>query len=252
VVYAIEISNFTKEFIQTKSLPHLFLYPHKKTKITLAVNSVNLQVKRGELFGLLGPNGAGKTTLIKILCCLILPTRGTAKVAGYDILEEEEKVKASIGLVSGDERSFYGRLTGRQNLQFFASLYNLSRSYSKSRIEELTDFLEIKEPDKRFQEYSTGIKQRLAIARSLLNNPEILFMDEPTKSLDPGTAQKLREFIKEKLARQEGKTIFFATHNLDEAEYFADRLAIMEKGKITSCGATEELKGEILRCFFER
>jgi ABC-2 type transport system ATP-binding protein len=250
MAYAIETANLTKEFVQANSLFSSFLCPCKRKKITLAVDSVNLQVKRGELFGLLGPNGAGKTTLIKILCCLILPARGTAKIAGYDILKEEEKVKASIGLVSGDERSFYWRLTGRQNLQFFASLYNLSRSYSKSRIEELLDLVGIKEPGKRFQEYSAGIKQRFAIAKSLLHNPEVLFMDEPTKSLDPGTAQKLLEFVKEKLVRQENKTIFFASHNLAEAEYFADRLAIMEKGKIASCGTPEELKGEISRCFF--
>lgn len=250
--YAIEIFNLTKEFIQSKTLLLPLFYSHKKIKTALVLNCVNLQVKRGELFGLVGPNGAGKSTLIKILCCLILPTKGTAKVSGYDILEEEEKVKASIGLISGDERSFYWRLTGRQNLHFFSSLYNLPSPYSKSRIEELVDFLEIKEPDKRFQEYSTGIKQRLAIARSLLNNPEILFMDEPTKNLDPGNAQQLREFIKEKLTRKEGKTIFFATHNLDEAEYLSDRLAIMKKGEIVSYGTIENLKGEISRCFFER
>ena len=115
----------------------------KKAETFLCVNNINLEIKDGEVFGLLGPNGAGKTTLIKILCCLILPTRGTAKVAGFDILKNEGKVKASIGLVSGDERSFYWRLTGRQNLHFFASLYNLSSKQAKVRIRELFDLLEI-------------------------------------------------------------------------------------------------------------
>lgn len=249
--FAIEIASLKKEFYPTKSLSEL-LNPLYRQKSILAINDIKLQIKTGELFALLGPNGAGKTTLIKILACLILPTEGTAKVAGYDILKDEEKIKASIGLISGEERSFYWRLSGQQNLQFFASLYNLSSNQAKTRIKDLLDLLEIDEPDKRFQEYSTGIKQRLAIARSLLNNPKVLFMDEPTKSLDPGTAQKLREFIKEKLVRQQGNTIFFATHNLDEAKCLADQVAIMDKGQIIACGKIDELQGEISRCFFTR
>lgn len=240
--YAIEIINLTKEFPQTKSLSHSFLYPLRKMKTTLAVNNINLQVKKGELFGLVGLNGVGKTTLIKMLCCLILPTEGTARVAGYDILINEEKVKAFIGLISGDERSFYWRLTGRQNLQFFASLYNLSPQQAKTKIEELFNFLEINEPDKRFQEYSSGMKQKLAIARCLLNNPEVIFIDEPTKSLDPIEAEAFRKFIKEKLAHKQNKTIFFATHNLKEAEYLADRLAIMHKGRFSTLGTIDELR----------
>lgn len=249
---AIETLSLTKQFTQPKTLSNLILHPFRKSEISLAVDDVALQVKEGELFGLIGPNGAGKTTLIKMLCCLILPTSGTAKVAGFDVLKNEDNVRASIGLVSGDERSFYWRLTGRQNLHFFASLYELSKNQAREKINNLLGFLEIEEPDKRFQEYSTGVKHRLVIARSLLNNPRILFMDEPTKSLDPGTAQDVREFIKEKLGRQQGKTIFFATHNLDEAKFLADRLAIMDKGEIRAIGTIEELRPEISRCFFQR
>ena len=131
--FAIEIINLTKEFPQVgKISSSLFFF--QKTKPIIVVDSVNLSVKKRELFGLLGLNGAGKTTLIKILSCLITPTEGTAKVSGYDILKDEEKVKASIGLINGDERSFYWRLTGRQNLQFFASLYNLSSGQAKAKI----------------------------------------------------------------------------------------------------------------------
>ncbi len=243
--YAIETSSLSKEFIQRRGLSELFLSPFKKAETFLCVNNINLEIKDGEVFGLLGPNGAGKTTLIKILCCLILPTRGTAKVAGFDILKNEGKVKASIGLVSGDERSFYWRLTGRQNLHFFASLYNLSSKQAKVRIRELFDLLEIEEPDKRFQEYSTGIKQRLAIARSLLNNPRVIFMDEPTKSLDSISANNLRRFIKEKLVGEQKKTVFFTTHNLEEINELADRLAFMNKGKVKIIGATRELRQRI-------
>lgn len=249
--FAIEITNLTKEFPRVRRISSLSSF-FQKTKTIIVVNSINLSIKKGELFGIIGANGAGKTTLIKILACLITPNEGIAKVAGYDILKDEEKVKASIGLINGDERSFYWRLTGRQNLQFFASIYNLSSGHAKAKIKELLGFLEIEEPDKRFQEYSAGIKQRLAIARSLLNEPKVLFMDEPTRSLDPGTAWKLREFIKDKLVHQQGKTILFATHNLEEAEYLADRLAIMDEGKIRACGITEEIRVEITKCLYKR
>lgn len=240
--YAIEITNLSKYFMQG-----FFV---KRMKPVYVLQEISLKVKYGELFGLVGPNGAGKSTLIKTLCCLILPIKGTANVAGYDILENQEEVKASIGLVNGEERSFYWRLTGKQNLHFFASLHNLSSNQAKTKIKELLDFLEIEEPDKRFQEYSAGIKQRLSIARSLLNNPKILFMDEPTKSLDPYSAQKLRAFIKDKLVRQQNMTVFFATHNLEEAEYLSSRIALIDKGEIKISGTMQEIKKDILACFF--
>ncbi len=240
--YAIETVNLTKEFTQPGIFFSLPSYPYKKNKINIAVNNINLQVKPGELFVLIGPNGAGKTTLIKLLSSLILPTKGTAIVAGYSILGEEEKVKASIGLVCSDERSFYGRLTGRQNLHFFSSLCNLSFIQAGNRINELSELLGIENLDKRFQEYSTGIKQRLSIARGLLNNPKILFMDEPTKSLDPIAARDLRKFIKDKLVNKQKITIFMASHNLEEVAFLADRLAIIEKGLISALGTIDELR----------
>ncbi|MBM3253274.1 MAG: ABC transporter ATP-binding protein [Candidatus Omnitrophica bacterium] len=246
MTYAIETYQLTKEFIPARSLYQLILHPFQKEKPTLAINNINLQIRRGELFCLVGPNGAGKTTLLKILSCLILPTKGKAEVAGYDILREEEKVKAAIGLVSGDERSFYWRLTLRQNLYFFAALYNLSTLQAKKKIEELTSLLEItSQLDKRFQECSTGIKQRLAIVRSLLNNPQVLFMDEPTKSLDYTTARNLRNFIKERLVKEQRKTIVFTTHNLSEVENFAQRIAIMYQGEVKACGTLKDLSDKI-------
>lgn len=249
--YAIETVNLTKKFIPDRNPFQILLPAFKSTKFNnLAINNVNLQIKKGETFGLIGPNGAGKTTLIKILCCLILPSQGTAQVAGYNILRDERLVKDSIGLVSGEERSFYWRLTGRQNLSFFASLYNISSRQAKAKIESLLAFLEIEAPDKQFQEYSTGMKQRLAIARSLLNEPKVLFMDEPTKSLDMGCAQKLRVFIRDKLVRQQKITVFFTTHNLEEAEYLCDRVALMANGQIRACGTMEETKKDISACFF--
>lgn len=208
-----------------------------------ALENVNLKINQGELFCLVGPNGAGKTTLIKILSTLILPTQGTAKVNGYDILKEPTPVKKSIGLVSSEERSFYWRLTGRQNLEFFSCLYGLPPKNAKQRINEILWLLKLEEEGKdKFQNYSTGIKQKINIARALIHNPPILFIDELTKSLDPLTAEQLRKFIKEKLVKELKKTILLATHNLREAETIADRIAIIDSGKIIAQGTVEELK----------
>ncbi|MEK7816918.1 MAG: ABC transporter ATP-binding protein, partial [Actinomycetota bacterium] len=150
------------------------------------MNNVNLTVNRGEIFGLLGPNGAGKTTLTKMLCTLILPTRGEATICGHDLIGQQGKIKSSIALISSEERSFYWRLSGRENLRFFAALYGLSRSRAEKRIPELLVQVDMEAAaERRFQEYSTGMKQRMALARGLLADPEVFFMDEPTKGLDP-------------------------------------------------------------------
>ena len=197
-----------------------------------AVDRVSLDVQKGELLGLLGPNGAGKTTLVKILCTLILPDSGTATVNGFD-LADEEHVKASIGWIAGDERSFYWRLTGRQNLEFFASLNGLARTKAGPRIESLSKLLDLSEfLDRRFDQYSSGMKQRLGIARGLLNKSEILFLDEPTRSLDPTSAAGLRATLFD-LTSREGYTVVLVTHHLREAEELCDRVAIMHHGRIS-------------------
>jgi len=207
------------------------------------VDGVDLLVRRGEVFGILGPNGAGKTTLIKILCTLILPTGGEARVNGFDVEKESGRVRESIGLVTTDERSFYWRLTGRQNLEFFASLHNFYSDDARNMVDELLGVVDLKyAADERFLNYSAGMKQRMAIARGLLNDPAVLFMDEPTRSLDPGAAQNLRNFIAEEIVRERGKTIFISTHNLEEAEELCDRVAIFDDGRIKVVGSPDELK----------
>ena len=223
---AIRVENLSKEFIK-----------NKKT-----IDCVNLSIDKGELFCLVGANGAGKTTLIKILCGLILPTSGNVFINGFDVTRDSERSRASIGLVTGDERSFYWRLTGRQNIEFFATLYNLSPTEASKKIVELFDLLDIEEPDKRFQEYPTGIKQKLSIARALLNNPDILFIDELTKSLDPSSAKDLRRFIKKTLVGKHKKTVFFSTHHLHEIEELADRATFITKGRLTAVGTLNELR----------
>ena len=238
---AIETFGLTKRFAKGRGLRDL-LFASRPGKEVTAVDRVNLAIEKGELFGLLGPNGAGKTTLIKLLCTLIVPTSGTARVSGYD-LQQEEAIKASVGLVSGDERSFYWRLSGRRNLEFFASLHGLPARQKHRRVEEVLELMELREvADETFQTYSTGMRQRLSLARGLLNNPKILFLDEPTKSLDPIATRHLHDFIKDRLVGERGVTVFLTTHRLEEAEQLCRRIAIMDKGRIRACGTISELR----------
>lgn len=237
----IEVKNVTKRFILRKGFIESICHPFRRNKVVLALDSVNLNIEKGEIFALLGPNGAGKTTLIKILSTLILPDEGSVKISGYDLKTQEELAKAKIGLVIGEERSLYWRLTGRQNLEFFGTMYNLTKKQIKERIDNINHILEIDDLDKPFENYSTGMKHRVALARCLISEPEVIFMDEPTKSLDPSSANKLRIFIKETLVKKLGKTIFFATHQTDEANELADRVAIISNGRIKTCGKIEDI-----------
>lgn len=233
-MYAITTKNLTKCFFQRKNF-------FQKQEI-VAVNRVNLSVYKAEVFGLLGPNGAGKTTLIKMLTTLLLPNHGEATINGFN-LNEEEKIKKSIGLIYPGERSFYPRLTARQNLKFFAALHDIPIYLARKRVDDLLEMVGLKDSaDVWFEEYSSGMKQRLAIARGLLNNPQIIFMDEPTKGLDPLEAHKFRKFIKEILVRDKKKTVFLATHQLDEVEEICNRIAIMHLGEIKFYGNVEELR----------
>jgi len=242
MVFAVDIINLNKQFVQDSGLTDSLIHPFRRAYIT-ALDNISFKIEKGELFGLLGPNGAGKTTLMKVLSTLILPTKGTAIVNGYDILKKPENVKKSIGLITCEERSFYWRLSGRQNLIFFAALRGIYGSKAKKRINETLRLVGLeKEADKRFDSYSTGMKQRMAIARGLLSNPEILLMDEPTKGLDPLNAQKIRDFVKDELIKKRKKTIILATHNIVEAEQLCDRIAIINHGKIKALGTLKELQ----------
>jgi ABC-2 type transport system ATP-binding protein len=239
---AIETKKLTKRF--PRSIGYMDLLPKfiRKRQWIHAVQDVSLDIKDGELFGLLGPNGAGKTTLMKMLCTLILPTSGRATCYGYDVVRDEQRVKQTVGFVSTEERSFYWRLTGRQNLEFYASLYHIPARKMRQRITELLSLVDLTEhADRRFDSYSTGMRQKLAIARGLLNNPGLLFVDEPTKSLDPVSAQSVREFLREKVVGA-GRTVILATHQMAEAEQLCDRLAIMNLGRVIAVGSIKELR----------
>jgi ABC-2 type transport system ATP-binding protein len=242
-MYAIETFNLSKDFRKEPSLKEFLIHPFRKKERITAVKDINLQIKKGEIFGLLGPNGAGKTTLIKLLCNLIIPTSGRAVVNGYDLYTQEKKIRGSIGLITSDERSFFWRLSGRKNLEFFGSLYDLPSLLIKKRIQELLKLFDLEHKvDFPFKTYSAGMKKKMVIVRSLLHDPEILFMDEPTNSLDPISAQILKELVREKLIKDKGKTIFWATHRLEEVNGLCDRVALMNRAKIEFIGTLNEFK----------
>jgi ABC-2 type transport system ATP-binding protein len=241
-MYSIETRDLTKRFVLYRGFLDAIRRSEDRETLT-TLNKINIKVQEGEVFGLLGPNGAGKSTLIKILCTLILPSEGEAYINGYDVVAEGQRVRESLGFVTTDERSFYWRLSGRENLRFFATLYNLPQSAVRARTEELLEVVRLKHrADEPFYSYSAGMKQQMAIARGLLNDPAVLFMDEPTRSLDPGAANDLRRFIKEEIVKEKGKTIFISTHQLDEAEELCDRLAVLDEGRIKASGRPDELK----------
>ncbi len=208
---------------------------------TTAVNDVNLTVQAGELFGLLGPNGAGKTTLVKILCTLIRPSSGAATIAGHTF-EDSGQIRENVGLAVTDERSFYWRLTAYQNMKFFATLYGLRGQEADKRIQTVLESVNLAEFSQRpFSNFSSGMKQRLAIARSLLHLPQILFLDEPSRSLDPVATIRLHNLILDLMNRHE-MTIFLITHDLLEAEKLCDRVAVMHEGRIQVVGRPSELR----------
>jgi ABC-2 type transport system ATP-binding protein len=250
MTYAIETESLTKRFRPLRSYRDLFS-PARRVERT-AVSEVSLQIPPGQVFGLLGQNGAGKTTLIRMLTTLLLPTSGTARVAGHDVTNETSAVRAKIGLVSGDERSFYWRLTGRQNLEFFAALQHLSPALVTRRIDDVAGRLGIAEHLERpFGHLSTGQRQKLAIVRGLMHEPSILFMDEPTRSLDPISAVTIREFVAEHIVGELGSTVILATHSMPEAETLCRRLAFIQDGRIIAEGSVADLRRAIgygIRC----
>ena len=209
-----------------------------------AVDGVDLQIERGEIFGLLGPNGAGKSTTIRMLCTLLEPTSGTAHVNGFDIVKQANEVRRSLGTLLAGERSIYWKLTGRENLEYFAALYHIPATVAKQRVEELIERMELKErANELVEKYSTGMRQRVAIAKALLARPPILLLDEPTLGLDPQAARRLRELIAE--LKQEGHTILLTTHYMEEADQLSDRIGIIDQGKIIALDTPEGLKKRI-------
>jgi len=206
-----------------------------------AVRGVTFGIERGELFGLLGPNGAGKTTTIKMLITLLLPTSGTARVLGYDVVKDPREVRKRIGYVFGGERGVYERLSGYDNLRYFAELYGVPPKEIRPRIESLLELVGLKgREQERTEGYSRGMKQRLHIARGLLHDPPVVFLDEPTIGLDPVGARELRATIAS--LADAGKTILLTTHYMFEADALCDRIAVITRGEIVAEGTPADLK----------
>jgi ABC-2 type transport system ATP-binding protein len=231
---AIEVRDLRREYV-TRS------FFGKANRVTEALAGVTFDVKRGELFGLIGPNGAGKTTTIKILTTLLTPTSGKAFVLGLDVTKQIYEIRKRIGIVYGGERGLYNRVTAVENMKYFSDLYGVDPSVSRKRIPELIRLvgLEGREND-RVEKYSRGMKQRLHIAKSLVNDPELVFLDEPTIGLDPAGARDIREMIRE--MEKWGKTILLTTHYMFEADELCRRIAVISKGKIVALDSPSGLK----------
>jgi len=213
----------------------------KKREVVEAVKGISFEVEHGELFGLLGPNGAGKTTTIKMLTTLLTPTSGTARVLGYDIVKDVMNIRRRIGIIFGGERGLYYRVSGRQNLRYFADLYGVPMAIRDKRIDDLLDMVGLKErADLRVEGYSRGMKQRLHIAKGLVNDPTLIFMDEPTIGLDPEAARETRAMIRGLVDK--GKTILLTTHYMFEADELCKRIAVISNGKIVALDSPSELK----------
>lgn len=212
----------------------------------VAVASVSFSVRAGEIFGLLGPNGAGKSTTIRMLCTLLEPTGGSARIDGYDVIREAGAVRRRLGAVLTGERSIYWKLTGRENLAYFAALYHLPPAVAKQRIQNLLERLELAHrADEYVERYSSGMKQRIAIAKALLANPPVLLLDEPTIGLDPHAARTLRDLILE--LKRDGHTILLTTHYMEEADLLCDRIGIVDHGTIIALDTPVALKRSIDR-----
>jgi ABC-2 type transport system ATP-binding protein len=216
----------------------------RKWKDVEAVRGVSFAIEQGELFGLLGPNGAGKTTTIKMLITLLIPTKGTARVLGYDVVKDAREVRKRIGYVFGGERGVYERLSGYDNLRYFAELYGVPPREIRPRIDALLELVGLKgREQERAEGYSRGMKQRLHIARGLLHDPPVVFLDEPTIGLDPVGARELRATIAS--LADAGKTILLTTHYMFEADALCDRIAVINRGQIVAQGTPADLKRDV-------
>jgi ABC-2 type transport system ATP-binding protein len=215
----------------------------KKYGELVAVKGIDLEVKAGEIFGFLGPNGAGKSSTISMLCTLLMPTAGSARVAGIDVVREPARVRQRIGLVFQDP-SLDDQLTGRENLEFHAYIYGVPAEIRRGRIDQMLELLQLTDrASSQVRTYSGGMKRRLEIARGMLHQPQVLFLDEPTLGLDPQTRRNIWTHLNE-LRSRTGITIFMTTHYMDEAEY-CDRIAIIDRGQIVALGTPDQLKAKV-------
>ncbi|MBU4305382.1 MAG: ABC transporter ATP-binding protein [Candidatus Omnitrophica bacterium] len=236
----LKVKNISKQFIPALPLSARLINLHRKNSPVTALKDISFSLEKGSILGILGPNGAGKTTLLKIISTIILADKGTVRVDNYSPGRDDEKIKSITGLMSNEERSFYWRLTGRQNLEFFAAMHGLDKRNAESRLKEYFTKFKITYQDKRFDSYSSGMKRIFSLIKTILHDPRLVLLDEPTKSLDYNTSLKLRNFIRELSAA--GKAVLLATHNIQEAEELCDSFLIIYQGKTRAIGALDELR----------
>lgn len=237
----VELDGIAKRYPERRSWGRTLRHPFSGRKVTV-LHDIRGEVRRGEFFGLLGPNGAGKTTLFKILATVVLPDEGTARVLGSDVVREPHRVRSVLSPVIADERSLYWRLTATENLEVFAALHGMDDRRAKARIDELLGVVGLADTGRKMVgQFSSGMKQRLLIARALLSRPRVLLLDEPTRSLDPVSARDFRRFLREQVAGREGCTVLLATHNADEALELCDRVGVLDRGRLLTVGSADEL-----------
>jgi ABC-2 type transport system ATP-binding protein len=209
-----------------------------------AVDGISLDVQPGQVLALLGQNGAGKTTTVRMLTSVLAPTRGWARIAGYDVVQSPEKVRASVGVLT-EQHALYLRMTGSEYLDFYGKIYRLDAAARQKRGQAWMEYFGLVEVMKRpIGQYSKGMRQKLALARTLLHDPPVLLLDEPTSAMDPESAQLVRKAIAS--LRSEQRTIIICTHNLVEAEMLADKIAVIYRGRVLTTGTIEELKRKLL------
>jgi ABC-2 type transport system ATP-binding protein len=237
----VSIRALRKQFPRRVGWRALLRQPRNRERVTV-LDGVSLDVREGEFFGLLGPNGAGKTTLFKTLATLIQPDGGTARIAGHDLCREPAAVRAVLTPVVPEERSLNWRLTARQNLDVFAALYGLRGAEATRRIDSLLAAVELSDTGlKLVAEFSSGMRQRLLLARALLARPRVLLLDEPTRSLDPVSARRFRTFLREEIVGRHGCTVLLATHNAEEALELCDRVGVLHQGRLLAVGTAADL-----------
>lgn len=237
---AIRIAGLTKRYAVRPGLKDLLRL--QKRAISTVVDRVTFDVNVGEVFGVLGPNGAGKTTIFKMLSTIVLPDDGTATVCGADVCLDGAGVKKSLAAVSSDERSLNWRLSARENLLLFAALHQVPRPETNERITTVLKTVGLESTGRKMvAAFSSGMRQRLLIARALLSRPRVLLLDEPTRALDPISAQEFRDFLRQELVDRQRCTIVLATHNADEALAFCDRLVVLHRGRVLATGTASEL-----------
>ncbi len=218
----------------------------KSSKTVTALEEVSFTVKKGEIFGLLGPNGAGKTTTIKTICTLIQPSSGEVYVNGHDVVKDPQKARQDLGVMLTGDRTLYWKLTGRENLEYFAALYHMDRAKAKERIQNLLKLVGLEErQDTMVENYSTGMRMRLSFVKGILHEPPVFLLDEPTMSLDPQSARLIRDIIRD--LRRDGHAILLTTHYMEEADQLSDRVAVIDHGKIIAMAPPRELKESVMK-----